>query len=129
MLQMDSDEIPIDQLLDKNVAASNGQVFAQMPKAQGSLQVPITDRLPTGLGQGSRTEYFPTSSYIPAIVIAVCVFLVASEMFNKVFKGLGFASLVSNDNNKLTFLGMIFVTFFTLAAYFTSVMLSPSISL
>ncbi len=123
---MDSDdEFPINQLLDKKVSNANGQEFAQMPSGQGSLQQPVTNKLPSGLGQGQQTEYFPNSSYITAVVVAVCVFLVASEMFNKLFKGLGFASLVSNDHDKLTFLGMIFVTFFTLVAYFISIFLQP----
>ncbi len=111
-----SDEFPINQLLDKKVSNANGQEFAQMPSGQGSLQQPVTNKLPSGLGQGQQTEYF---------VVAVCVFLVASEMFNKLFKGLGFASLVSNDHDKLTFLGMLFVTFFTLIAYFISIFLQP----
>jgi hypothetical protein len=66
---MDSEEIPIDQLLGKR-DSGNGQAFAQMPADQGTLQSPITTRLPTGLGQGSRTEYFPTNSYITAVVIS-----------------------------------------------------------
>lgn len=96
--------------------------FGTMTESQGSLQVPSTNAMPHGLGQGQQTEFFTSGNnvYTTLLVLVFWVFLVSMHVPDKVFRILGINTLVDHETGKLTIMGSAVIAAITVVIYFLS---------